>query len=155
MTLVKNHQRRVYVVLMYAVALLVGVIYYSHATNNDLAIGIADKNFVFAVTSLFETFFLMIALMHFKKIPYDKTYQEKVSDKFGYISLITSFGSLFFFGVLWVGIPPTWAVDLLFQISIITGITSIAILPKKSDHRLSISVLFALTAGILYLFHRF
>jgi hypothetical protein len=155
MTLAKKEQHLVSVVLMYAVTLLVGVIYYSHATNHDLTIGIADKKFVFAVTSLLGTFFLMIAIMHFRKIPCDKKYQEKISEKFGCTALLTSFGSLFFFGVFWTEIPPLWLSDLLVQISMITGILSIAILPKKSDHTLSVSVLFALLAGIVYILYRF
>lgn len=133
---------------------LIADTYYLHITNNKPSLGIVDKNFVFAMTSCFGISFL-VALVNFSHNYHSDKAREKFANHLGWISISSSFGALFIFGVIAQKMPPVWLCDLLVQITLIAGIAGISILPKKSDHRLMVSVIFAIIVGILYFMYRF
>lgn len=80
--------------------------------------------------------------------------QRKISNVLGVIALLFSFGALFIFAIIGQTMLPFWITDIFAQIVILAGILSIMILPKNADHTISISVIFAIIAAILYFGHR-
>lgn len=144
-----------FIIPLYGTVLIIALSYYSHITYHDLPIGIADENFLFGITSCFCGILLLIITSLFSKESCGEKEREKIANTFGIVSLITSFGALFIFAVIVQRALPVWTCDLLVQITIVTGIAAIIILPKKADHRLMVSVIFALIAAVVYLCYRF
>jgi uncharacterized membrane protein SirB2 len=154
MILLQNEEKLAFKGLISAILLLICSIYYLHITNDNPSLGVADKDFVFLTTSLFGISFL-IALQYFFKKYCNEKQQGKISDIFGYTAIILLFGGLSFFGIFWVGMPPTWLSDILIQAISITSVGCITLMHRKGDHKLPASMIFPLMAAIIYLCYRF
>lgn len=154
MTLSLNKSSWALKLIIYAILFLIIDIYYLHITNQNPLIGIADKNLVFIATSLLGIP-LLITLQYFLKEHCTEIQKEKVSDIFGYTALIALFGGLLFFGIFWIGTPPTWLSDILIQTIWITAVGCFAFMPKKGSYNLAISMVFPFMAIIVYLCYRF
>lgn len=155
MTLLQNNKGKLpLAILISLIALLIVSIYYLHIINANPKLGIADKNFVFAITSCFG-FALLIAMVHFFKTHHQQTQREKISERFGWVAIITLLGGLFFYAVFGIKTPATWLSDLFIQIVTVAAVGCIAIMPKKGNYVLPTSMVFPLMTIIVYLCYRF
>lgn len=155
MTLSQNKGKVGLKVIMYLIVLIIAITYYDHLTNQNPSLGIADKNFVFLATSWFEIALLIFATTYFSKDRYDQNQRETIADRFGIVALAALFGGLGFFGIFWIGMPPTWMSDLLIQIIAISAMGCIIIMPTKGDQALPLSMIFPLIGTCVYLCDRF
>lgn len=142
-------------IVIFVILLITIAFYYLHISNQNPLIGIADKNTLFAITSLFAIT-LLVAVVNFLKEAYDEKVRAKIANISGSIALIALFaGSLLLFRIFWTGNPPTWISDLFIQIMTITAVGCIALTPRKGSYNMAASMIFPLMGIIFYLSYRF
>jgi hypothetical protein len=153
MTLSQRKEKLLLSCFMLLLLFLIGTIYCLHLFNQNSTLSIADKNFVFAMTSWFEIAFLIAVLYSSKKYFCEKD-REKISFIAGCNALM-ALGGVFLIRMFWIGAPPTWISDLFIQDMAISMTICIASVPKKGDYTLPLSMIFPLVGTFVYLCYRF